>query len=247
MRLQKLLAHAGVASRRAAEALITEGHVRVNGKLVEGLGAQVDPEQDRVEVDGRRIKLEAPQYRVLLKPRACLATLERPVDKDGVVRPTLARYVKDREIGWKVVAPLDFTAEGVVLLTTDGDFVEKMGKGPGLLPMTYHVKFQGTVGDAEVARLLRGWKFEQRAVKPTIVVPIATTGKNTWVEIVVREARVRALRIAGEVIRRRVLKISRTKLGDFSFEGLGMGGFRDLNKKEVAALRKVAGLASSRG
>lgn len=238
MRLQKFLAQTGTSSRRAAEELITGGRVRVNGQVVSTLGARVDPDKDRVEVDGRRVQVDLRLYRLLLKPRACLSTLQKPTAKDGTVRPTLARYVHDVELGWKVVAPLDYPSEGVLLLTTDGDLVETVGKGAGLLPMTYHVKFQGEVGDEQVARLLRGWKWERRTIKATTVAPIATTGKNTWVEIVVNEARPRALKAAGELIARHVLKISRTKLGNLSFEGLKMGGYRDLTEKEVAALRR---------
>src|SRR6185436_17295965 len=122
MRLQKFLAQSGVASRRAAEKLIAEGKVKVNGVAVAALGTQVDPRKDKVELKGQRLRPEAPQYRLLLKPRACLATL----DERDAERPTLARYVEDREVGWKVVAPLEFPAEGVVLLTTDGELAERM-------------------------------------------------------------------------------------------------------------------------
>ncbi|HXU82012.1 MAG TPA: S4 domain-containing protein, partial [Polyangia bacterium] len=107
MRLQKFLAQSGVASRRAAEKLIAEGKVKVNGVAVAALGTQVDPRKDKVELKGQRLRPEAPQYRLLLKPRACLATL----DERDAERPTLARYVEDKEVGWKVVAPLDFPAE----------------------------------------------------------------------------------------------------------------------------------------
>src|SRR5437762_3387460 len=137
MRLQKFLAQAGVASRRAAEKLIAEGKVRVNGVAVAALGTQVDPRSDRIELEGQRVRAETPMYRLLLKPRACLATLHR---REGV-RATLARFIDDLEAGWQVVAPLDFPAEGVVLLTTDGDLAERMSRGGGKVPMGYHLKF----------------------------------------------------------------------------------------------------------
>jgi 23S rRNA pseudouridine2605 synthase len=246
MRLQKYLAQAGVASRRQAEELIRRGEVKVNGEPVAQLGAQVDGEHDRVEVKGRRVRPAAPLYRLLLKPRACLSTLALPARgqaaRGEVARPTLARYVPDRDIGWQVVAPLDFPAEGVVLLTTDGEMAQVMGRGGGKVPMTYHVKYQGKVGDEEVAKLLHGWRWMRRPVNPQSVVALATTGKNTWVEIVVREARPRVIKASGEAIRKSVLKISRTKLGPLSFEGLSMGQSRDLSKAEVNSLRRAAGL-----
>lgn len=238
MRLQKFLAQAGVASRRRAEDLIREGKVRVNGEPVSTLGARVDPHKDRIEVDGRRLRLETPLYRVLLKPRRCLATL----GEGTAERPTLRRFIPDAEIGWNVVAPLDFPAEGVVLLTTDGDLAERMSRGGGKVPMTYHLKLQGRVGTEAVERLRRGWKFLGRTVKPIAVEPLAATARNTWIEVVIPEARPRVLKAAGEAIRHSLLKISRVRLGPVSFEGLAMGGHRDLTKGEVNALRRAAGL-----
>jgi len=244
LRLQKVLAQAGIASRRRAEEMIRKGEVTVDGKVVTELGTQVDPKQERVEVRGRRVRPEAPQYRVLLKPRACLATLA-PSAADTAERRSIARFIPDLEVGWHVVAPLDFLSEGVVLLTTDGALAERMGRGGGRVPMTYHLKLQGPVGDEEIARLARGWKWDGRPIKPTHVEAIATTGKNTWIEMLIEETRPRVLKAAGETIRHTVLKISRIRLGEISFEGLKMGGFRDATKQEVKALLRAAGVAAS--
>jgi 23S rRNA pseudouridine2605 synthase len=241
MRLQRYLAQSGVASRRRAEELITKGDVRVNGETVAQLGYQVDTEKDRVEVQGRRVRPSAPLYRLLLKPRACLSTLGE-TKRGETVRPNLSRYVPDRDIGWLVVAPLDFPAEGVVLLTTDGELAQEIGRGGGKVPMTYHLKYQGAVGDEDIGKLLRGWRWNRRPVRPESVVALATTGKNTWVEIVVKETRPRVLKASGEALRKTVLKISRTKLGPLSFEGLSLGQSRDLSRAEVNALRRAAGL-----
>ena len=249
MRLQKLLAAAGIASRRSAEELIAAGAVKVNGKVITTLGVQVHERHDRVEVNGRRVHVEDPLYRLLLKPRGCLGTLNRPKPNkaephEDVARPTLARYVTDRELGWQVVAPLDFLSEGVILLTTDGALVERMSRGGGHVAMTYHLKFQGVMGESELARLQRGWSFNGRPVRPIKVEPLATTGKNIWVEMVVPESRPRALKAAGEAVRHQLLKISRVRLGEMSFEGLKMGGWRDLSKGEVRSLRAAAGVGT---
>ena len=237
MRLQKFLAQAGVSSRRKAEELIAAGAVRVNNKPVTALGSSVDTKRDRVEVNGRRVFPETPIYRVLLKPRACLATLAKSSE-----RPTLARYVRDAEPGLQVVAPLDFPAEGVVLLTTDGELAQTMAK-KGRVQMTYHIKLQGLVKDDAIARLARGWRWEGRSVKPESIDRLAATERNTWIEMVVAESRPRALKAAGELLRHTVLKISRIRLGALSFEGLPMGGWRDLTKAEISDLRRRAGLA----
>ena len=237
MRLQQFLAQAGVSSRRKAEALIASGSVSVNGVAVTTLGTSVRASKDRVEVDGRRVLPETPIYRLLLKPRACLATLAKTGD-----RPTLWRYVREAEPGLLVVAPLDFPAEGVVLLTTDGELAQAMGK-KGRVEMTYHLKLQGLVGDDGIMRLARGWRWEGRPVKPEKVDKLAATQSNTWIEMVVAESRPRALKAAGDLIRHSLLKISRVRLGGLSFEGLKMGEWRDLTKAEISDLRHRAGLA----
>jgi 23S rRNA pseudouridine2605 synthase len=237
VRLQKFLAQAGVSSRRKAEELIAAGAVHVNGKAMTALGSSVDGKRDRVEVNGRRVFPETPIYRLLLKPRACLATLAKSSE-----RPTLARYVRDAEPGLQVVAPLDFPAEGVVLLTTDGELAQTMAK-KGRVQMTYHIKLQGLVKDDAIARLARGWRWEGRSVKPEVIDRLAATERNTWIEMVVAESRPRALKAAGELVRHTVLKISRIRLGGLSFEGLSMGGWRDLTKAEISDLRRRAGLA----
>ena len=244
LRLQKLLAQAGIASRRQAEDMIRKGEVTVDGKVVTLLGTQVDPQHEAVEVRGKRVRPEPPLYRVFLKPRGCLATLA-PSAADTAERRSLARFIPDREIGWHVVAPLEFLAEGVLLLTTDGTLAERMARGGGRVPMTYHLKFQGQVGADEIARLLRGWKWDGRLVRPVRVEALATTGKNTWVEMEVAESRSRVLKAAGETIRHTLLKISRIRLGEISFAGLRMGGFRDATRPEVKALLLAAGVGAA--
>ncbi|HEX4404561.1 MAG TPA: S4 domain-containing protein [Polyangia bacterium] len=237
MRLQRYLAQTGVSSRRAAEHLIATGAVKVNGVVVNTLGSSVGG-KDWVEVNGRHVVPEAPIYRLMLKPRACLSTLSKTGD-----RPTLAQYLKGAEPGLQVVAPLDFPAEGVVLLTTDGELAQAITKGkPGNVLMTYHLKLQGMVKDVDLGRLLKGWRFEGRAVKPVTISPLATTEKNTWIEMIVAETRPRALKGGCEWVKHSLLKISRVRLGGLSFEGLAMGGWRDLSKSEIGDLRKRAGL-----
>ena len=240
MRLQRYLAQAGVSSRRQAESLISSGAVSVNGQVVTALGTTISEGSDRVEVNGRRIHVEKPIYRLLLKPRACLATLQ-----PSGSRPTLRRYLRDPEPGLQVVAPLDFPAEGVVLLTSVGEPAQAMSKRAQRVPMTYHLKLQGKVDDDALTRLARGWRWESKPVRPEAVQALATTGKNTWIEMVVAESRPRALKAGGDLIRHSLLKISRVRLGGLSFEGLAMGGWRDLTKPEVADLRRRAGVESA--
>src|SRR3569832_1156334 len=181
LRLQRYLALAGVASRRRAEQLIASGAVKVNGQVVDKPGVVV-ADCDCVVVDGKRVLRVDPVYRVLLKPRACLATLGTSGD-----RSTLRRYLHDRAPGMVVVAPLDFPAEGVVLLTTDGELADAISKKRQKVPMTYLLKLLGAVGEEELTRLARGWRWENVPVKPPAVESLATTGKNTRIKKVVPE------------------------------------------------------------
>jgi pseudouridine synthase len=241
VRLQRYLAQAGVSSRRRAEQLIAAGAVRVNGVVVTTLGTTVNA-RDTVEVEGKRVVAATPVYRLMLKPRGCLSTLVPHAKAD---RPTLVRYLRAAEPGLQVVAPLDFLAEGVVLLTTDGELAQAITKGkPGKVPMTYHLKLQGLVKDEDLGRLLKGWRWEGRPVKPMTVETLAVTEKNTWIEMVVAETRPRALKGGCQWIRHTLLKISRVRFGGLSFEGLAMGGWRDLSKSEINDLRKRAGIAA---
>jgi 23S rRNA pseudouridine2605 synthase len=203
------------------------------------MGLSVDPGKDRVEVNGKRIKIEEPEYRILLKPRGCLSTLEKT--PGGSARPSLFKFVPDAAVGFTVVAPLDFLSEGVVLLTTDGALAERMSRGGGHVSMTYHLKFQGALNEDILHRIQHGWRWEGQLIKPIKVDALATTGKNTWVEMVIAESRPRVLKAAGELVRHTVLKISRLRLGQISFEGLKMGMSRDLTIQEVKSLKNDAG------
>ena len=163
----------------------------------------------------------------MLKPRACLATLGPSGE-----RPTLARYLRDAEPGLQVVAPLDFPAEGVVLLTTDGELAQAISKrrgGRGAHDLPPEAAGDGRRGRHRTAARGAGTGRGDRS-SPIAMDRLATTDKNTWVEMVVAEARPRALKAAGDLIRHSLLKISRIRLGGLSFEGLKMGGWRDLSK-----------------
>src|SRR5579859_4795451 len=138
-RLQKILARAGVASRRAAEGLITEGRVRVNGRVVSELGRKADPRRDRVEVDGKRVVAEAPVYAVLHKPRGVVSTMSDP---EG--RLSVREYLKDAGGRVYPVGRLDYATSGVLLATNDGDFAEGLMHPRREVPKTYVVKLAGT-------------------------------------------------------------------------------------------------------
>jgi len=188
VRLQKLLAAAGVASRRRAEELIAAGAVTVDGKVITTLGVQVKERRDRVEVNGRRVHVEDPLYRLLLKPRGCLATLTRPnpdksAPRENVARPTLARYVPDASWAGTWWAPLDFLAEGVILpdhrrRSGRTHVAWRRARAHDLPP-----EISGHDGRIRAgASCSRGWRFNSAPVRPIKVEALATTGKNMWID-----------------------------------------------------------------
>ena len=172
---------------------------------------------------------------------------------------TLAGLLPDLKkagsLGLKVIGTLDIDSEGLVLLTSDGELASVLDRASSQLTMTYHLKIQGGVNDDDLGKLLAGWRFVDerqqdkartrgralgRKVRPTSVEAIATTGRNTWLEVVVPEIRARAIWSAAEALGRRIQKLSRVSFGGISFEGMGGGDFRDLTASEISALRKGA-------
>src|SRR5262245_22073334 len=160
-RLQKILAHSGVASRRKAEEIISEGRVTVNGKVVTELGTRADPAADIIRVDGKRLRSESHHVYVLLnKPRNVMSTSSDPQS-----RPTVMDYVEDVRQRIYPVGRLDFASEGLLLLTNDGDFTKWMTRA-GVVPKVYHVKVAGRPEEALLAKLRRGMFLEGERLAP---------------------------------------------------------------------------------
>ena len=162
-RLQKILSHAGVASRRKAEEIIAEGRVSVNGKIVTELGTRADPDDDVIRVDGKKIRA-APRlvYVLLNKPRNVMSTSSDPQD-----RPTVMEYVGTIKERIYPVGRLDFSSEGLLILTNDGDFTKWMTKA-GVVPKVYHVKVAGQPAEPVLAKLRRGLFLDGERLAPCI-------------------------------------------------------------------------------
>src|SRR5690349_2997366 len=146
-RLQKVLARAGIASRRAAEELIVQGHVRVNGRVVRELGTKADPRKDRIEVDGERVTTELPVYVVLHKPRGVVSTMNDP---EG--RPTVGELLREVPGRAYPIGRLDFATSGVLLATNDGAFADGLMHPRRAVPKTYVVKVKGLMKPADIDR-----------------------------------------------------------------------------------------------
>lgn len=233
-RLQKILAHAGIASRRAAEGLITSGHVRVNGRIVTELGASADPRKDKIEVDGRRIVAEKPAYFVLHKPRGVVSTLSDP---EG--RPHLGEILA--QLGARVypVGRLDFHTSGVLLVTNDGELTEALLHPRKDVPKIYVAKLRGHVTVEDLDRLRNGVVLDDgHKTKPADVFVLREEERNTWVQITLYEGKNRQIHRMGEAIGHPVLRLARMSFAGITAEGLRPGQWRELEARELEKLKK---------
>lgn len=249
-RLQKLLAQAGIASRRAAETLIAEGRVRVDGRPVTTLGTRVDPTASRIEVDGRVIEAQEPTYIVMNKPDEVVSSAETSKDPRG--RSTVVSLLGGLRTRVVPLGRLDFHTRGVLLLTNDGALHAALLHPRRAVPKTYHAKFQGRLGEAELAQLHAGVQLEDGTrTRPSLEVEIVrATTTNTWVQLTISQGLNRQIRRMGDAIGHSVLKLIRVAFAGITADGLREGQWRHLKAEEVAGLYALAGMrapALSRG
>jgi len=235
-RLQKVLARAGVASRRAGEALIQAGRVRVDGRVVRELGVRVGSNA-RVELDGRRIVAEPLVYVILHKPRAVVCTLSDP---EG--RPTVADHL--RAVGARVVpvGRLDFHTSGALLCTNDGELLSRLAHPRYHVPKEYVAKVQGVVDEAGLARLADKIVIDGRATHPAEVRLLRVEGDKTWLAVRLREGRNRQVRRLGEHAGLPVLRLVRVSHAGITTEGLRPGEWRYLGVEELTELQREFGV-----
>jgi len=194
-RLQKIIAHAGFASRREAETMIREGRVTVNGRVVTELGSKADPGRDHVKVDGKLItRAETHRYILLYKPKEVMTTVEDPQGRRTVI--DLVRGIKERIYP---VGRLDYHSEGLVLLTNDGDLAFKVSHPTSGSIKTYHVKVRGVPDERMIDKLRRGITLEGKRTLPCDIDRVSTTGKtdeegNSWFAVKLREGRTQQIR-----------------------------------------------------
>jgi 23S rRNA pseudouridine2605 synthase len=237
LRLQKVLSRAGIASRRAAETLITSGRVRVDGKVVTQLGTKVDPEANSVEIDGQRVVRETFVYVVLHKPRGVVSTMHDPLGRP-CVRDLLAG------VGGRAypVGRLDFNTSGVLLATNDGDFAEALLHPRREVPKTYVAKLQGSMGQSDIDRWRSGIELEDGRSKPAKLKLLRYEAGKTWLEITITEGRNQQIRRMGEASGFRVMRLARMAFANVGSEGLLPGRWRPLTVDELTALQQAYGV-----
>ena len=235
-RLQKILSAAGISSRRAAEDIILEGRVRVNGKVVTELGAKADPDKDHVKVDGKLINPQQPKaYLMLNKPAGFVTTMSDP---EG--RPIVAHLLKGVKVRVYPVGRLDYDTEGLLLLTNDGDFAHLVTHPRHELPKTYLVKVKGFLEDRHVANLEQGVFLKDGKTAPARVRKLRKEEANSWVEITIHEGRKRQVRRMIDFTGHSVIKLKRTKVGNLNLGELPVGAYRHLTPDEVRGLRDLS-------
>jgi pseudouridine synthase len=242
MRLNRILSIAGIASRRAADELIRQGRVEVNGRVVEALGSRADPARDDIRVDGRRLKSAAPERRYLLvyKPRGVVSTRSDPER-----RPTVIDLVASRGVTGYLypVGRLDFDSEGLLILTNDGDFAERVSHPRHELERTYDVEVEGVPDDRDLDRLRRGVVVDGRRTRAAEVRRLGTfegrKGPRSRLEVTIREGRNRQVRRMCDAIAHPVNRLRRVRIGPITDRHLKPGQMRDLTTAEVRALRRA--------
>jgi 23S rRNA pseudouridine2605 synthase len=235
-RLQKIISAAGVTSRRAAEELITEGRVRVNGTVVTELGTKADASKDHIKVDGKLINpKQPPTYIMLNKPAGFVTTMSDP---EG--RPTVQDLMRGVKVRVYPVGRLDYNTEGMLILTNDGDFAHMVTHPKHELPKTYLAKIKGILDEKAIESLEMGVFLDDGKTAPAKIKKIRKEEANSWVEITIHEGRKRQVRRMFDRVGRSVIKLKRIKTGSLVLGDLPEGTFRYLTQEEVQGLKEMS-------
>jgi pseudouridine synthase len=232
-RLQKIIAAAGISSRRAAEQMIVDGEVTVDGKVTRELGVRVDPSLHHIKVKGKlinpRLGPQKKAYILVDKPRGYVSSLSDPQR-----RPLVIDLVARRPAGLHLVGRLDFNTEGLLILTNDGDFTELL-TAAGKVPKVYHVKVKGSPAPEQIAHLRGGIKLGRIKTAPAEIKLLERTRQagNAWYEVTLREGKNQQIRKMFDSIGHSVIKLRRVKIGHVGEKGMRPGMSRELTPAEV--------------
>ncbi|MGI6065003.1 MAG: pseudouridine synthase [Bacillota bacterium] len=234
-RLQKILAHAGVASRRACEELILSGKVKVDGRVVRELGTKVDPDKNCIEVDGKIIESkEEPVYILLYKPSGYVSTVYDPHS-----RPTVLDLVKDIKARIYPVGRLDYDTSGLLLMTNDGELTNKLIHPSREVEKVYHALVKGIPSMHELSHLSKGIFLEDGKTAPARVCLKKIQGRNALIEIAIHEGKNRQVKRMFDALGYPVLRLKRVAFAFLTLDRLTPGKWRYLRPHEVEDLKKL--------
>ncbi len=239
-RLQKIIARAGLGSRREAEKWIEEGRVTVNGKVVRKLGSQADPGRDKIKVDGKLIH-QPPRllYYMFHKPAGMIVSMD---DSQG--RLHLGEWLERSGMKGRLfpVGRLDFNSSGLLVLTNNGELAQRLSHPSYEINKSYRAKVSRSPSEQELKRLRHGIRLEDGMTAPARVKVVEFLRKNAWVQVEIHEGRYREVRRMFESLGIFVEKLVRVRLGPLRLGLLPPGQMRPLTQDEVTALKKCAGL-----
>lgn len=240
-RLQKLMARAGIGSRRESETMIAAGRVMINGRVAQ-LGDKADPLRDTIELDGQTVRVPsgAPIYVALNKPRGVISSLEDELEEG---RTTVRDLVPiDRSVHIYPVGRLDRPSEGLILMTNDGELAHRLTHPRYGHEKVYEVTVEGQVSDQILDQWRRGVMLDGRITTPAPIEVLERTAEQTRLRIILREGRKRQIRRVAASLGHPVRRLVRQRIGPIELGDLSSGSWRYLTDREVAALRQEAGL-----
>lgn len=232
-RLQKILAKMGIASRRAAEEMILEGRVTVNGQVA-ALGMKADITKDHIKLDGKLLTKPEPKvYLMMNKPKGVITTLSESEE-----RPTIRDFLKNIKYRVFPIGRLDYNSEGLLLLTNDGDFAHAILHPSKKIPKTYHVKIKGVLEDEKIEKLRRGVRLQEGITLPSKVKKLKKAEENSWIEITIYEGKKRQIRRMMEKVGHPVLKLKRVRIDGIDIGRLEPGEIRSLTADEIRKIEE---------
>lgn len=236
MRLQKIIADAGLASRREAERWIAEGKVKVNGQVTKLLGTVADPKVDTIQVKGKSVVPSHEKvFLILNKPPSCLTTMT----KDPRGRKTVMDFVKKAPVRVFPVGRLDYNTQGLLLFTNDGELSRKLLAPKFKVPRTYQVKVRGVPDEKKLNRLRKGVRLDNLPTAPIETKALRASGKNCVLTMKLVEGKNRHIKRVCELVGHPVIKLKRTHFSALSLKDLPLGNFRFLSPKEIRSLYKA--------
>lgn len=231
-RLQKIISAAGITSRRASEELILNGQVTVNGVVVTELGTKADPSVDTITVNGKPLKVSEERLYILLnKPTGYITAL-----KDGQGRRLVTDLLKDVPERVYPVGRLDYNTEGLLLLTNDGEWANRLMHPRHEVEKEYHVRVRGKVLEQQLKRMADGVELEDGKTAPAVVQLVKSGEQNDWISVAIHEGRNRQVRRMCEAVSLSVVRLKRIRYGSLSLGNLRDGQFRYLTEAEVNEL-----------